>query len=83
MFSGFKRLGPSGVIGIDFGSHSIKAIALSKGQGTYQIDGVAEAAVPKGLIVDNRLEDIDKVTLIIKRLRNNFSLVIVSFEKFT
>ena len=72
MFSGFKRLGPSGVIGIDFGSHSIKAIALSKGQGTYQIDGAAEASVPNGLIVDNRLEDIDKVTLIIKRLRKSF-----------
>jgi len=72
MFFGFKKLGPSSVIGIDFGSHSIKAIALSKGQGTYQIEAVAEATVAKGLIVDNRLEDIDKITLIIKRLRKNF-----------
>jgi len=68
----FKKLGPSGVIGIDVGSHSIKAIALTKGQGTYQIEAVAEGAVAKGLIVDNHLEDIDKITLIIKRLRKKF-----------
>ncbi|TEW53922.1 type IV pilus assembly protein PilM [Psychromonas sp. RZ22] len=72
MFSGFKKMGPSGVIGIDFGSDSIKAMAISKGHGTYQIDAVGEAPVTKGLIVDNRLEDVAKLTLVIKQLRKNF-----------
>ena len=72
MFSGFKKIGPSGVIGIDFGSNSIKAMAISKGQGTYRIDAVAEAPVAKGLIVDNRLEDVSKISLVIKQLRKNF-----------
>ena len=72
MFFGFKKLGSSSVIGIDFGSNSIKAIAISKGQGTYHVDGIAEAPLAKGLIVDNRFEDIDKITAIIKQLRKSF-----------
>lgn len=72
MFSGLKKIGPSGVIGIDFGSNSIKAMAISKGQGTYQIDAVAEAPVPKGVITDSHLEDVAKVTLVLKQLRKNF-----------
>lgn len=72
MFSGFKKSGPSNVIGIDFGSNSIKAMAISKGQGTYRIDAVAEAPVARGLIIDNRLEDASKISLLIKQLRKNF-----------
>ena len=72
MFFGFKKLGSSSVIGIDFGSSSIKAIAISKGQGMYHVDGIAEAPLTKGLIVDNRFEDIDKITAIIKKIRKNF-----------
>ena len=72
MLSKFRKIGPNGVIGIDFGSNSIKAMAISKGQGTYQIDAVAEVAISKGLIVDNRLEDVTKITQVIKQLRKNF-----------
>lgn len=72
MFSGFKKMGQSGVIGIDFGSDTIKAMAISKGQGTYQIDAVAEVSIPRGLIVDNHIEDVSKLTLVIKQLQKNF-----------
>lgn len=71
MFSGIKK-NSHALIGIDFGSNSIKAVAISKGKGTFQIDAVAEALIPKGLIVDNRFEDIVKLTEIIKQLRKNF-----------
>lgn len=71
MFSALKK-NSKGIIGIDFGSHSIKAVAISKGKGTFQIDAVAESPIPKGLIVDNHFEDIAKLTQIIKQLRKNF-----------
>ena len=71
MFSAIKNKS-NALIGIDFGSNSIKAIAISKGKGTFQIDAVAEAAIPKGLIVDNHFEDITKLSLIISQLRKKF-----------
>lgn len=72
MFKGLKKSNSNALIGIDFGSSAIKAIALSKGKGTYQIDAVAEIAIEKGLIVDHRFENIIKLTEVIKQLRKNF-----------
>jgi len=71
MFSKIKKTS-NALVGIDFGSSSIKAVAISKGKATFQIDAVAEIAIPKGLIVDNHFEDITKLTEVIKQLRNNF-----------
>ncbi|MEI6898012.1 MAG: pilus assembly protein PilM [Psychromonas sp.] len=68
MFSVLKR-NSTALVGIDFGSHSIKAIALSKSNRVFQIDAVAEAVLPKGVIVDNNFEDIAKLTQVIKQLR--------------
>jgi len=72
MFKGLKKSNSNALIGIDFGSSAIKAIALSKGKGSFRIDAVAEIPVEKGLIVDHRFEDIVKLTEVIKRLRKNF-----------
>ncbi|MGB5444427.1 MAG: type IV pilus assembly protein PilM, partial [Psychromonas sp.] len=72
MFKNLKKSNSKALIGIDFGSSAIKAIALSKGKGTYQIDAVAEVPIEKGLIVDQRFEDVAKLTQIIKQLRKNF-----------
>ncbi|WP_369433978.1 type IV pilus assembly protein PilM [Psychromonas sp. MME1] len=72
MFEAMKRVKSNALIGIDFGSNSIKAIALSKVGGTFQVDAVAEAPLAKGLIVDNRFEDLTKITQIIDQLRKNF-----------
>lgn len=71
MFSRVKK-NSNALIGIDFGSSSIKAVAISNGKETFQIDAVAEIAIPKGLIVDNHFEDIAKLTGVIKQLRKNF-----------
>ncbi len=72
MFANMKKANANALIGIDFGSNSIKAIAISKGKGTFQIDAVAEAPIAKGLIVDNHFEDITKLTQVINQLRKNF-----------
>lgn len=72
MFKNLKKSNSKALIGIDFGSSAIKAIALSKGKGTFQIDAVAEVSIEKGLIVDHRFEDVAKLTQLIKQLRKNF-----------
>ena len=72
MFENIRNRNSNALIGIDFGSHSIKALAISKGGGTFQIDAVAEAPIAKGLIVDNHFEDITILTQVIKQLRKNF-----------
>lgn len=71
MFLSIKK-NSNALIGIDFGSNSIKAVAISKGKGTFRIDAVAESPIPKGLIVDNHFDDIDKLSQIIKKIRRNF-----------
>jgi len=71
MFSAIKK-NSNALIGIDFGSNSVKAITITKGKGTFQIAAVAEIPIPKGLIVDNHFEDIAKLTAILKQLRKNF-----------
>ena len=72
MFKGLKKSNPSTLIGIDFGSSAIKAIVLSKSNGNFQVDAVAEIAVEKGFIVDHRFENMVKLTEIIKQLHKNF-----------
>lgn len=72
MFEALKKMKSNALVGIDFGSNSIKAIAVSKGNGTFQIDAVAEAPIAKGLIVDNHFEDITMLTQVIDQLRKNF-----------
>ena len=72
MFESIKKRNSNALIGIDFGSNSIKALAISKGKGTFQIDAVAEAPIEKGLIVDNHFEDITKLTQVIKQIQKNF-----------
>ena len=72
MFENIRKRNSNALIGIDFGSNSIKALAISKGKGTFQIDAVAEMPIAKGLIVDNHFEDITKLTQVIKQIRKNF-----------
>jgi type IV pilus assembly protein PilM len=68
MFFRLMKLTSTGVIGIDLGSHSVKAIAISIKRGIYRIDGAVEVLLPKGVIIDNQLERADKLSLIIKQL---------------
>lgn len=69
MFFGLIKTTSAGLIGIDLGSYAIKAVAISNIRGIYQVDAVANMLLPKGLIVDNHLQDISKISLVIRQLQ--------------
>lgn len=73
MFSFLKKSNANALIGIDFGSNCIKAIAISKHQGTYIVNSVAETSLEKGLIVDGRFENIPLLMAIVAQLCQRFS----------
>ena len=61
------------LLGVDFGSQSIKAVAISGKAKDYKITAVAEVPTPKGAIVDYQINDIDKVTTAVKTLIKHVS----------
>ncbi|MGN1394603.1 MAG: type IV pilus assembly protein PilM [Succinivibrionaceae bacterium] len=56
------------LLGVDFGSQSIKAVAISGRSDNYQIVGVAEVPTPKGSISDYQIQDMEKVISATKSL---------------
>jgi len=60
------------VIGLDLGAHSIKAMAISEGAKGIQVDAIADIPIPQGILVDNHLEDIHKISFFIRQLQQYF-----------
>src|SRR5574344_223804 len=56
------------LVGVDFGSQSIKAVAISGRANNFEIIGLAEVPTPKGTIVDYQIIDIDKVVQAVRTL---------------
>ncbi len=61
------------LLGVDFGSQSIKAVAISGKSKDFKITAVAEVPTPKGAIVDYQINDIEKVTTAVKTLVKHVS----------
>lgn len=70
----FKRNQTVAMIGVDFGSSSVKALALSKRSERYVIDMVSEVATPKGCVVDHQLQDIETLINVLQQVRQDFPL---------
>lgn len=70
------------LIGVDFGSQSIKAVAISGKASNFEIIGLAEVPTPKGAITDYQINDIDKVVqavrALMKRIPNKTRFVATS-----
>lgn len=60
------------MIGVDFGSTSVKALALSKSTDNYFVDMASEVATPKGCVVDHQLQDIETLSNIMQQVRQDF-----------
>ena len=67
------------IIGVDIGSSSAKAVLLSKFNNTYKVEHVANVDIPKGMIVDNDIVDVEVVGSIVKHLKKQFSTFNVDY----
>lgn len=56
------------MLGVDFGSSTIKAVAVSGDAENLSIDAWVEIATPKGSIRDFQLQDVDRVSQTFKQL---------------
>ena len=61
------------MVGIDIGSHAVKAVLLSQGYDGYVLEDFAIEAMPRGAVVDREIQDIEAVGNVIAKVRKNIS----------
>jgi len=71
MFSSLWKKKASLIVGIDIGSHSIKAVLLHQKSEGYVLEALVEEAMPRGAIVDREIQDIEAVGKVMTKLRKN------------
>lgn len=59
------------MLGVDFGTHTVKGVMLTGRSGKFVIEGAADGAMPRGVLVDYQLQDIEKVGHVLKGLRRS------------
>ncbi|NMP17046.1 pilus assembly protein PilM [Thalassotalea sp. Y01] len=57
------------MVGIDIGSHSAKAVLIGEGKDGYQLEAFAVEPIPKGAVVDRKIQDIEAVGAVIRKIR--------------
>ncbi len=61
------------MVGIDIGSHSVKAVLLSRDGENYKLDAVAIEPMPRGAIIDREIQDIEAVGNVIAKIRKKIA----------
>jgi len=61
------------MVGIDIGSHAVKAVLLSQGAEGYILEDYAIELMPRGAVIDREIQDIEAVGNVIERIRKNIS----------
>ena len=69
MLSSLWKKKASLIVGIDIGSHSIKAVLLHQGNDGYVLEALVEETMPRGAIIDREIQDIEAVGKVIAKLR--------------
>ncbi len=62
------------MVGIDIGSHAVKAVLLSQGSEGYIIEDYAIESMTRGAVVDREIQDIEAVGNVITKIRQNISM---------
>ncbi|MDB2374118.1 pilus assembly protein PilM [Psychrosphaera haliotis] len=57
------------MVGIDIGSHSVKAVLLSEQHGVYRVEEALVEPMPKGMIKDSEIQDIEAVARVVNKIR--------------
>ncbi|OUS27769.1 pilus assembly protein PilM [Thalassotalea sp. 42_200_T64] len=69
MLSRFFNKNVSLMVGIDIGSHSVKAVLISEDKSGYQLDAFSVEPMPKGAIVDRKIQDVEAIGAVIRKVR--------------
>ena len=64
----FKKPQPL-MVGIDIGSHSVKAVLLSQKETHYRLEAFAVEPMPKGAMAERTIQDIEAVGRVINKIR--------------
>jgi len=62
------------MVGIDIGSHAVKAVLLSQNSEGYIIEDYAIESMTRGAVVDREIQDIEAVGNVIAKIRQNISM---------
>jgi type IV pilus assembly protein PilM len=62
------------LVGIDIGSHAVKAVLLSQGSNGYILEDYAIETMTRGAIVDHEIQDIEAVGNVVAKIRQNISM---------
>lgn len=62
------------MVGIDIGSHAVKAVLLSQGNEGYVLENYAIEPMPRGAVVDREIQDIEAVGSVIAKIRQKISM---------
>lgn len=61
------------MVGIDIGSHAVKAVLLSQGTEGYILEDYAIEPMSRGAVIDREIQDIEAVGNVIEKIRKNIS----------
>ncbi|MBA6302375.1 pilus assembly protein PilM [Colwellia sp. MB02u-14] len=73
MLSNFLKKNTSLILGIDIGSHAIKAVLLGQGDNGYILEALATEVMPRGAIIDREIQDIDAVGKVVAKIRKEIT----------
>jgi type IV pilus assembly protein PilM len=62
------------MVGIDIGSHAVKAVLLSQGSNGYILEDFAVEPMTRGSVVDREIQDIEAVGSVIAKIRQKISM---------
>lgn len=62
------------MVGIDIGSHAVKAVLLSQGSEGYILEDFAVEPMTRGAVVDREIQDIEAVGSVIAKVRQKISM---------
>lgn len=62
------------MVGIDIGSHSVKAVLLSQGNDGYVLENFAIEPMARGAVVDREIQDIEAVGNVLAKIRQSIPM---------
>ncbi|MGB1198647.1 MAG: pilus assembly protein PilM [Thalassotalea sp.] len=73
MLSNLFKKKASLMVGIDIGSHAVKAVLFSQGSDGFVLEATAIEPMPRGAIIDREIQDIEAVGKVIAKLRKKIT----------